>query len=278
MHIEDGQADTGEELNLSAEDVGAFDDTGDGAQDGAETVIAFADEAEEGVDDTPLVKRLRDQLRTTQRENSQLRRTPATNDADPEPVIPTLKRSDDPEFDWDPDKHAQYIERRDAAVTAHAEWKTRQSDRDGARKRVQDEQTRQVEQQKTALGVGDYDAKAAIVRERLSDQQLAVLLNGADNPARLIYALGRSETRLDMLAGEGNLAKFAAKVGKMEDLIKVTKRTAPPPESVVRGATASTAVSNVDKHLAALEKEADRSGDRSKVIAYNRERRQKAAA
>lgn len=269
---------TDEPLELTEEaldeDAAEFEEVQQG-EDG-ETVISFSDEPEEGQEETPLVKRLRDQLRQAQRQNRQ--RTMAAEDNDPEPVVPELKRSDDEEFGWDPDKHADYVTKRDAAVVAHAQWQARQTERANARKRIDEEQAKQVDQQKRALGVSDYEERANAVRDRLNEQQLAVLINATDNPARLLYALGRSEARLDELAGIENLAKFAARIGQLEGQIKVTKRKAPAVEQQVRGATASTAISNSDKHLEKLEKEADRTGDRSKVIAYRRQLKQRDAA
>lgn len=273
MDIEaDGAA---EALDLNDETVVAFEGEEPEQTEGAEeTVIAFGDEPGEGEEETPLVKRLRDQLRQTQR---QLRtRDTAAQSDDPEPVIPARKRIED--FEYDPDKFDAYDEERANAIQAHAEWKVRQAERETARKRASEEQSKQVEQQRRALGVSDYEDRVNVVRDRLSDQQMALLINATDNPAKVLYALGRSEMRLDELAGIDNLAKFAARVGQLEKEIKVTKRKAPPPETQVRGATASTALATDDKYLAQLEREAERTGDRSKVIAYNRQKRQQEAA
>lgn len=272
MPGEEDQIDT-DELVLDDEAVVGFED--EQQVDEGDVVIAFADDEQE--EETPLVKKLRDQLREAQRRANR-QRTEVVED-DPEPTIPPLKRSDDPEFEWDPDRHAAYIEQRDAAVAAHAEWKGRNSERQATRQRAADEQAKRVEQQKNALGIKDYDARSETVQATLSEQQLAVLINAADDPARMIAALGApgAASRLAMLAGEGNLARFAASVGKMEKEIKVIKKTAPAPESQVRGATA-TLTQTEDKHLARLEKEAEKTGDRSAIQAYRREQRRKAAA
>jgi hypothetical protein len=275
MHIEDDQIDT-DVLELENEAVVAFegDDDPDGQnEDEPEVVIAFSDDEQE--EETPLVKKLRDQLREAQRQSRRVRNAPA-DDADPEPVVSERPRSV-ADFDYDEDRFNAALDDHIAAKEQHGEWKLRQSARDNARQATQDEQAKRVEQQRNALGVSDYDARSATVKDTLSDAQLAILINGADNPAQLIYALGRSQTRLGLLAGEDNLAKFAVMLGKMEKEIKVTKRSAPNPESQVRGATASLTQTE-DKHLAKLEREADKSGDRSKVIAYRREQREKKAA
>jgi hypothetical protein len=240
-----------------------------------ETEIGFGDEGDVEADDTPLVRKLRDQLRQAQRQLKQGKVSPA-DEGDPEPAIPSRPSLE--ALEYDQDRFDAALEERDAAVQAHAEWKVRQADRDRARQRIADEQAKTVEQQRKALGVSDYEARAAAVKDRLSDGQLAVLINGAENPAKLIYALGRSETKLEELAGIDNLARFAARVGQLERDVKVSKRTAPAPESRVRGATASVAVTSSDKELAKLEAEADKTGDRSKVIQYRRQMRAQQAA
>jgi hypothetical protein len=214
---------------------------GDDGDAGGETVIAFADETEGEPDDTPLVKRLRDQLRDAQRTIAKNRRTPAANDTDPEPTIRAKPRIE--EFDYDQDKFDAALDARDAEVTAHAEWKSRAKERETAGSRAAEEQARQLEQQRKTLGVGDYEERSATVKDRLTDAQLGILINGAQNPARLIYALGRSPAKLDQLAGEDNLARFAVMLGSLEKDIKVIKRNAPAADTAVRGGTASALAS-----------------------------------
>lgn len=267
MPGEEDQIDTNE-LVLDDEAVVGFDD------DEGDVVIAFSDDEQE--EEPELVKKLRDQIRERDRKLAQFRRSPAAVDDDPEPQVAERPRSV-ADFDYDEDRFNAAVDDHIAAKEEHSAWKLRQSDRESARNAAQAEQTKRVEQQKNALGVADYDTRAASVKEALTDAQLAILINGADNPAQLIYALGRSQTRLSMLAGEESLARFAVMLGKMEKEIKVTKRTAPAPEQMVRGATATLTQSD-DKYLAKLEKEADRTGDRSRVIAYRREQREKKQA
>lgn len=270
MPGEEDQIDT-DELVLDDEAVVGFED--EQQEDEGDVVIAFADDEQE--EETPLVKKLRDQLREAQRRANRQRAEVVEDD--PEPFVPDEPSEDD--AGWDFDKFREAMRAREKAVLAHADWKARQAERDSARQRAADEQAKRVEQQKNALGIKDYDARSETVQATLSEQQLAVLINAADDPARMIAALGApgAASRLAMLAGEGNLARFAAMLGKMEKEIKVIKKTAPAPESQVRGATA-TLTQTEDKHLARLEREAEKTGDRSAIQAYRREQRRKAAA
>jgi len=270
------RADEAEPLELTEEIIDQapeFEGDEQHTEDHDETVIAFADEGDEETEATPLVKQLRQQIRDRDRKLSQMRRSPSpVNDADPEPKVPDRPRSV-ADFDYDEERFNAALDEHLAKKDEHTSWKARDEKRKNQRSEQEAEQARQIEQQRKALGVPDYDTKASSVRERLSDAQMSILISGIDNPAQMIYALGRSESRLDMLAGEDNLAKFAVMLGKMEKDIKVTKKTAPAPESRVRGANGSIAVSGSDKKLEQLEKEAARTGDRSKLIAYRANQR-----
>ncbi len=263
MNIDDD--DTGETLELEVE-VPEFE------EEESDVVIAFADDETE--EEPELVKKLRDQIRDRDRKLAQFRRAPVAADDDPEPLVPDEPSEDD--AGWDFDKFREAMRAREKAVLAHADWKARQTERDNARNAAQARQSKRVEQQKNALGAKDYDAKIERVKEALSPEQLAVIINAAENPAKLLYALGGSEARLAELAGEENLARVAGKAYAMEGKITMGKKTAPAPETMVRGAT-GTLSHGTDKHLERLEKEAERTGDRSAVQKYKRSLKQRAA-
>ncbi|MDE2441648.1 MAG: hypothetical protein KGP14_11540 [Betaproteobacteria bacterium] len=241
-------------------------------EDDGEVVITFGDEdAEEEADATPLVKKLRDQVRTLQRQVRQ--KVPAAEANDPEPVIPARPSLE--AVDYDQDRFDRLYEEREKAIVEHAAWQRRNEEREAARKRQAEEQTKQVEQQVRALGVTDYEDRASAVRDRLSDQQIAVLINATDNPAKLLYALGRSETKLEELASIDNLAKFAARVGILEREIKVSKKRPPAPESKVRGATGTFASSAVEAKIDKLERDfaAGKITDRTEIMNLKRQLR-----
>lgn len=127
----------------------------------------------------------------------------------------------------------------------------------------------------TQLRVPDYEETEEVVRSTFSDIQQAILLE-VDNSAILAYAIGKRPAKAKELAAITNPVKFAMALAKLETQVKTAPRkTAPPPETKVR---ASAPVSGaVDSKLAKLMEEADRTGDRTKVAAYHRERRQQAA-
>ncbi len=267
---DDQIADLDAEVDADILDNDAGDVTPEDDEDG-ETIITFGDADDpEPEPETPLIKQLRQQVREL---SKRVKHAPAEVDDDPEPVIPPRKKLED--FDYIQEELDAYDEAREKVILATADWKVRQAERERSRQAQQDAQAQAIETQRRALNVPDYEASSQKVRDRLTDTQIGIIINGTDNPAAVIYALGKSETRLDQIAGEGNMAKFAVMLGKLEKDMKVMKRKPAAPESRVTGATASASISS-DKELARLEKEAEKTGDRTKVVAYKRRMRQAA--
>lgn len=121
------------------------------------------------------------------------------------------------------------------------------------------------------LKVPDFKAAESTVIEFLSADQQGLILNGADDPAKLVYVLGRNPEKLKTIASITNPVKFAFAVSKLEGEIKVSKRDKPAPESGRVHNSAGTVRNNgTDKTLERLEAEADKTGDRTKVQQYMR--------
>ncbi|HET8685703.1 MAG TPA: hypothetical protein VFM18_03440 [Methanosarcina sp.] len=126
---------------------------------------------------------------------------------------------------------------------------------------------------KKSLRVQDYDLAEGVVEDALTLEQQAVILQGASNPATVVYALGKNKTKLDELANIKDPIKFAFAVAELQSKLKVERRNAPPPpEKVISG---SARGSGVDSTLEALRKEAERTGDMTKVVAYKQQMKKK---
>ena len=98
------------------------------------------------------------------------------------------------------------------------------------------------------------------------------MLQGADNPALVVYALGKNPKKAQELASIKDPVKFAFAVAKLEKDLKVTnRRAAPPPERVVSGTGRVSGA--VDSTLERLREEASKSGDMTKVLAYKLKKR-----
>lgn len=125
------------------------------------------------------------------------------------------------------------------------------------------------EVKKTALKakVKDFDDAEALVKESLSVVYQGAILQGSKDPALLMLALGKNPQKLKELSSIKDPAKFIWAVATMESQLKVSNRkVATSPEKKIEG----TASGAVDSTLAKLEAEAEKSGDRTKVLNYKR--------
>lgn len=123
---------------------------------------------------------------------------------------------------------------------------------------------------KSDLKVKDFEEVEAVAQDTFSVTQQGIIVSGAENPAVVIYALGKNPKKAKELASITDPVKFAFAVAKLETQMKVTPRkTAPLPESTVRGNARVSA--GIDSTLDRLRAEADRTGDRTKVAAYMRQ-------
>jgi hypothetical protein len=122
------------------------------------------------------------------------------------------------------------------------------------------------------LKVRDYEDAEETVQQLLNITQQGVLLNGCDNPALVVYALGKNPKKTAELAKLSDPVKFAFAVAKLEKELKVTnRRAAPAPERVVSGTGRSSGA--VDSTLERLREEAARTGNMTKVIQYRAQKR-----
>lgn len=232
--------------------------------------FSFGDEETPAVapgQDSDLIRKLRAEIR----ERDKLIAAARTTAAPPKIEVgekPTLENCD-----YDPEKFETELDA----------WKSRKADADTATETAAKElKTQQDEwhgelanfgKQKAELKIKDFDDAEQEVVGVLSQIQQAIVIKAADNSAKVIYALGKHPEKLKALAEVKDPVKFAVAVSKLEGTLKVTSRKTPPePEGTVRG---SAPLSSGDKALERLEAEADRTGDRTKVVAYNRQKKAK---
>jgi hypothetical protein len=283
---EQAEADDVHDEDLDILDNGDADDQGDKDQneddnaadedDDEEVVVQFGDEAapaSEGKSEPDLLRTLRAANRQLAKEVATLKRSapqpkPVVIEAGPKPTMDDCYSADDPEAELATRLEA-WIERKRQATEAEAQAAQ------GVQAR-QDEFNKDLtrfQTAKAALGVRDFeDAKDAAVSV-LTQDQISGIVVAAEDAAKVIYALGKHPAKLEALKAITNPVKFIAAVAKLEGTLKVTKtsRKAPELDTPVRGSAPLSA--SKDKHLAKLEAEAERTNDRSKVIAYKREQR-----
>lgn len=127
------------------------------------------------------------------------------------------------------------------------------------------------EAKKTAIKskVRDFDEAEEIARDVLNQTQQGILIHAAEKPELLIYHLGKNPQKAKELAAINDPIQFAFAAAKIDAQIKMTARK--PTTSPERKPSGSASLSGVvDPKEAALEKEALRTGDRTKLIQYRK--------
>ena len=176
------------------------------------------------------------------------------------------------DFDYDADKFesalADWFERkRQADTEAH---KLQQAEQ--AQKQAWQEKLDGYGKAKAELKVRDFEDAEAVAQELFNITQQGVVLQGADNPALVIYALGKNPKKAAELAKIEDPVKFAFAVAKLEKELKVTNRkAAPAPERMI--SSTGRVSGAVDSTLERLREEAARTGNMTKVIQYKAQKR-----
>lgn len=121
----------------------------------------------------------------------------------------------------------------------------------------------------------DYDEVELSVVDVLSEQKQGLLQMLVDNPAKVVYALGKnSPAQLERLSKLDDI-QFAKQIVLMEQQMssktKSRNQNKPKPKTHELEGSAGGA----DAKLESLEAQADKTGDRSAVIAYKRKMRTK---
>ena len=243
--------------------------------EGDEIVVTIGEDSppqdEEAHSEAPAwVKELRKSHRELQRENRELKAKQAvqveTNPAVQVGEKPTLESCDYDADDYEAkladwyDKKREYdalVEKKKAEQQAvEAEW---------------NQKVAGYEQAKASLKVADYDDAEAMVQELFNVTQQGILLQGAEKPELLVYALGKNPKKAKELASITDPVKYAFAAAKLEAQLKVSKRNAPAPERTVRGSGGVSGV--VDSTLERLRRDAEKTGDYTKVVQYRKSKR-----
>lgn len=237
--------------------------------------VSFGDEAPEPepepAPEPNQLKQLRDQARVLLREKRELEEKLRAKEA-PSPEVPLGAKPKLEDHDYDADKFELALQ----------DWfeKKRQADEKAAKAnaeaRAKEEawqaKLNEYGQAKAKLKVPDYEEAEERVQATFDITQQGVMIAGAENPALLVYALGKHLAKAKELAAIKDPVKFAFAVARLETQMKTTPRSraAPPaPETPMRSTAPSRSASNAT--LARLEAEADRTGNRTEVQRYKRE-------
>ena len=244
----------------------------DGESD--EVIVSIGEEApppEEQTHAPEWVRELRKTNRELQRQNRELQnklQTTAQTETKPVVLGPKPKLED---HDYDAEKFeealAGWFERKRKADEMQAAQEAEVMNQQKAWKAKLDGYGRA----KAELRVKDFEDAEAVAQELFNVTQQGVVLQGADNPALVIYALGKNPKKAKELSEIKDPVKFAFAVAKLEKELKVTNRkAAPPPERVVSGTGRVSGA--VDSTLERLREEAARTGNMTKVLQYKRQK------
>ncbi len=292
QEVYEGNEDTTPETE--GEEVAAAQDTPDAdnprdAQDAGqepeaaapdEVTVSIGDETPPAEDDT---ERAPEWVRDLRKQHRELQRKVREYEAREQQSAPAARPAVGPkpkleDHDYDTDRYE----------TALEAWYAQKAAADKAEREAQ----AQVEEAQRAwqakldgygkakadLKVRDFDEAEHTIMETLNVTQQGVVLQGAENPALVVYALGKSPKRAKELASITDPVKFAFAVAKLESQLKITPRTKPPaPERTLSQGTAPVS-GTVDSTLERLREEAARTGDMTKVVQYKRQLSQKARA
>ncbi|WP_143492547.1 hypothetical protein [Pseudomonas chlororaphis] len=277
-HEEEGRDDDAAGLP----DVDDKDDSDDsGAEDQPEeVVVTIGDEKPpEEQDDQAAPSWVKDLRKSHREAQKRIRELEAqVKKDDPATKIPELGKKpsmDDADIDYDAEKF-------EARLT---EWHDRKREIDQAQESARKQEQKQQEEWQQRLGeystaksglkVKDFDDAEESVRNSLNVTQQGIIIQGAENPALVVYALGKNPKKAAELAGISDHVKFAFAIAKLETQLKVqSRKPAPPPEKIVTGT--GKVSGSVDSTLERLRAEAEKTGDMTKVNAYRRQQREKA--
>lgn len=233
--------------------------------DGEETVsVGFEGEEPDEPETNTVVRTMRQQLRDKEKRIKELERAAA-----PKPIEvgekPTLASCD-----YDEESYEQQLDA----------WKDRKAQAE-RQNQTQAEQSRKAseewqadlasfEAKKASLSFEDRDEVIDTATSSLNLVQQAVIVKAAADPALFLFALGKSPAKMAEIAKLEDPIKLAAAVARMEGAVKVTTRKAPAPDRPARGSASMPG--NASKELEKLEKKAAETGDRSKLIAFKKEK------
>ena len=243
-------------------------------EDTEEVVVSIGEEAPPPDEHTPApewVKELRKTNRELQRQNRELQGRLQAAPPEIKPVVignkPKLE-----DHDYDAEKYEE-------ALTNWFDRK-RQADEVNAKQEAEVMNQQKAWQAKldgygkakAELRVKDFEDAEEVAQQVFSITQQGVLLQGADNPALVVYALGKNPAKAKELAEIKDPVKFAFAVAKLEKDLKVTnRRQAPAPERIISGTGRSSGA--VDSTLERLRADAERTGNMTKVIQYKAQKR-----
>jgi hypothetical protein len=257
---------SGDESNAISDDEGEGDD---------DVVVSIGEESPPQEEEQRAPEWVRELRKSNREKERKIRELEAKLNAAPietKPVAlgkkPTLEDCDYDSEEYERKLAGWYDQKREYdAAEADA-----QAQRDAEAKAWQDKLDSYAKA-RASLKVRDYEDAEAVALETFNVTQQGIVLQGSDNPALIIYALGKNTNKAKELASINDPVKFAFAVAKLETQLKVTNRkaAAAPERTITSGGGRISG--SVDSTLDRLREEALKTGDMSKVMAYKRSKK-----
>lgn len=239
-------------------------DEGGDADEEEDFLLNVEDDAEEPEPESGPMKRMREQLEAEKRRRKEA-----------EAKIPKIEAGNKPDLwedaEGDPDKFEALLDAwRDRKAAAEAQAQAATVPDTTIRSEYEADHAEFV-QQRTNLAKKrpDIDKAEAWFCDTFDSTQQSALLMSTRDKAGMILKLYRDRDAADKLATIGNPIKLGIAFYQQEERyrkMQAPRRKAPEPEPRMRGGTPSAETG--DKKLAKMEKEADRTGDRTALINY----------
>lgn len=234
--------------------------------------VSPAQEDEEEARAPEWVRDLRKQYREEKRRAKELEQKLAKFETQDTRVAPLGQKPTLEAVDYD-------TERYEKELAAWYEKKRKHEEREASVKAEQQAVQKEWEMKlenyqaaKSGLKVRDFDFAEDVVQDTLSVTQQGMIVQGAENPALVVYALGKNPNKAKELASIKDPVKFAFAVAKLETQLKVSNRKASvSPEKKISGTGRPSG--SVDSTLERLRAEAEKTGDYSKVFRYKKQKR-----
>jgi len=250
------------------ENVDEAEDVTETDEELGDNVVTFGDDkAPEVNDDAPApewVKDLRRVNRAQARELTELKKAKADDKPSSLSAKPTLEGSG-----YDEEKHGKLLDVWYDEKRTHDDAETAKETEAETQRVAWQSRLEEYNDAKSSFTQDTIDDAEAIAREMLTDTQQGVLVEAlGKGAAALLVGLAANDTRFKALASIKNPIRFAAEAARLESIMKTTtRRPKTIPEKRVVGSGASQMG---DKTLEKLEAEAEKSGDRSKIVAHKR--------
>ena len=271
--VEDDEViDDEQDIDEDNQDDEQDSDESDDSADDDVLDFSFDDDGEESDEKDPYagqeapqwVKDTRRRAKEVERENRRLKQLLEQRNGQPEQQQALREKPTLDAHEYDSDAYEQ----------DYAAWLSEKSQHDARQKAEQEKYQHYDERYKSSVDavrakVADYDEIEQSIVDTVPPQRQALIKMLVDDPARMVVALGKSPAQLEKLSSLDDI-QFAKQIVLMEQQMSSKAKSRNPNKPKPKTHELEGAAGGVDTKLAKLDAEAAKTGDRSKVIAYKR--------